>query len=214
MGPTGRLRMCHIRNYCEFDEDTFFQQKAFLQREFFSATQTTSLPGIPAVLWLRDGISFSHPIPTWPLPPISASRTSPSCGGKGLFKEQRRQRPKEELTLSLFREIRHPRPAFILTRDFCKAPKSSLTKSFPNTQPKSPFFSMSQLLLVIQSSALQPCGISFLLYPQIHVDIDALPLIPFYDVFENALSTQRLHFKSCCGLILFCKHFKNVRNQR
>lgn len=155
--------MCHVRNYCECDEDAFFQWKAFFVEEIFSATQTTTLPALPAVLWLRDGVSFFPPRSYLPLSLFGSSRLSPSCRGKGLCKEQKGQRPSEELTLSLFQEIGHPRPAFILTRDYFKAPKSSLTESFPNTQPKFSFFSMSQLLLVIQSSALQPCGISFLL---------------------------------------------------
>lgn len=141
--------MYHIRKYGEFD-DTFFSVESFLAEEIFSATQTTTLPGTPPVLWLRNAISFSHTIPTWPLSPFGPSRTSPSPGGKGLFKEQRGQGPSEELTPSLFWEIGHPRPAFILTRDYFKAPKSSLTKRFPNMHPKFSLFSMSQSLLVIQ----------------------------------------------------------------
>lgn len=131
--------MCHTRNYCEFDE-VFFQWKAFLQCKFFQQHKLQPCQESPPVLCLRDAISFSNPIPTWPLSLFGPSGPSPSPGGKGLFKEQREQRPSEELTLSLFWEIRHSRPSFILTRNYFKTQKSSLTKSFPNIQSKFSFF--------------------------------------------------------------------------
>lgn len=198
----------------------FFSGKLFCSANFFSNTNYN--PARNPLQCCVSGTLFLFPIPSLPghCPTLALLGLLPHPEGrKGLFKEQRGQRPSEELTLSLFWEIRHSRPSFILTRDYFKAPKTSLTsltKSFPNTQPKFSFFSMSQSLLVIQWNdwLCKPVEFLSLFIPKIHVDTDALPLILFYDVFEKVLSTQRWHFKSCCGLILFCKHFKSVRNQR
>lgn len=137
-------------------------ESSFVEK-ILSLTETTTLPGI--LLWLRDGISFPYPTPSWPLPSFGPCRPSPSPREKGFFKESKEQRGQEKSS-PFFQEIEHPRPAFILNRDYFKDPKTSLTKSFPNMQPKFSFFSMSQSLLVIQSSALQSCEISFFLYPQ------------------------------------------------
>lgn len=63
--------MRQIRNYCEYDKAGFFSVEGFYAKEIFWVIQTTILPEIPAVPWFRDSISFSNPIPTWPLPPLA-----------------------------------------------------------------------------------------------------------------------------------------------
>lgn len=158
--------MCHIRNYCEFDEDTFFQWKAFLQRKFFQQHKLHSCQ--ESLQYCGSGMVSFFPTPLLPghCPALALPGLLPHPEGRAYSKSKEERGQVKSSPLPCFGIVGHPRPAFILTRDYFKAPKSSLTKSFPNTLPEFSFFSMSQSLLVIQSSALQPCGISFLLYPQ------------------------------------------------
>lgn len=127
--------MRHIRNYCEYDEaGVFFGGRLLCKGNFLSNTKYDPARN-PCSTMVQGQYLIFQPHPYLAIAPFGPSRPSPSAREKGLFKEQRKQRPNEELTLSLFWEIRYPKTAFILTRDCFKAPKSSLTKSFPSTQP-------------------------------------------------------------------------------
>lgn len=165
--------MCHIRFFFEFDEDVFSAESA-------STTQIRALPGTPVLLWPRDGIFFcpTHPyLATASLWPFQAFFLS---WREEIFKEQRGQRRSDKPPLSLFQEIGHPRSAFILTRDYFKAPKSPLTKSFPNIQPKFSFFLAWVTCSWLYNHLLcNPVDFLSFCIPQIHVDINVLLLILF-----------------------------------
>lgn len=103
MAPTGRLRMCQIRNYCELDQDTFFSVETFFSEKIFSATKNSN-PARNPCSTVAQGYFFFPPCPYLAIAPLGPSRPSPSPRGKELFREQRGQRLSEELTFSLFLE--------------------------------------------------------------------------------------------------------------
>lgn len=192
--------MCHTRNYWEFDKNVF-------SAEIFSVTQITALP---VGLWFRDGISFSHLIPTWPLPISDISRPQ---GERRGFSKSKEDGELNNSPFPCFRKQGHPRSVLTLTRDLFQSFKNHhWQKSFANTQPE--FSNTSQLLCIIQLSALQPHRISFLLYPQNTCRYWYSSFHSSYDALENVLSTPIIHFKSRCGLVSFCENFNRIGSQR
>lgn len=144
----------------------FFSGKLFC-RGVFLTTQTKTLPALPAVLWLRDGISF---FPTTSLPgqcpSLAISGLLPHAEGRAFSKSKEDRSQVKSSPFPCFRKSDIQGQHLFSPGTILKLQNHHWQKAFLTCSLNFPFCSMSQLLLVIQSSALQPCGISFLLYSQ------------------------------------------------